>query len=596
MTRTEGRVPPYAALVLAALAQGTALVAAGLLITHPPAGWWDPGENGLVGRLAAHRTPALTTASGWLSGIAFTPAIVAVTAVAAALLLLRHRPRAAGWLAGAVTLQAVLFVTAAHLVDRARPEVVRLDGALPTSSFPSGHVGAATALYGGLGLLALRGVRGRWRVPLCALAWLVPLLVAASRLYRGMHHPTDVLFGLLNGAAALWVVTHALPVRERPAPAAPATPPRPAAALVYNPLAVDTARLERLSAVLAAHGYGPVHRLPGEAEDCGRAAARRALTDGARLVAACGGDGTVTACAEALAGTGATLAVVPCGTGNLLARNLGLPTAPEAALAAALAGRTRRIDLMRAEGDGLPARAAATMAGMGLDAAVMADTGPALKRRLGWPAYAVGIARHLGDRRFALTVTVDGAAPVRRQVRTAVVGNVGTLQGGVRLLPEAAPDDGLLDLVLVQPHGPGGWGRALLSLLTGTHRQGPAAPLEHFRGRRIELAADRAHPRECDGDPVGDGRTLILTARPDALLVRVPAAPQDPPTGSAGPAGPVASGGSSRPAGSGVPAAPHGAAAVSAGSAASAGSAVSEGAAGPSAPPGGSVQPRREVA
>ncbi|GLW55485.1 hypothetical protein Kpho01_34960 [Kitasatospora phosalacinea] len=528
---------------MAVLGQLAALVAVGLLLTHPPGGWWDPGENGLVSWLAAHRTPALTTVSTWLSGLAFTPAVVAVTAAAAALLLLRHRWRAAVLLAGAVTLQAALFVTAAHLVDRARPDVVRLDGSLPTSSFPSGHVGAATALYGGLGLLALHLLRGRWRVPgvlLCALAWTVPVLVAASRLYRGMHHPTDVAAGLLNGAAALWVVAHALPARERRTPVVPAAPLP--AALVHNPTTVDDALLERLTAVLTAHGHGPVRHLAGDAEDCGRAAAARALADGARLVAACGGDGTVTACAETLAGTGATLLVVPCGTGNLLARNLGLPTDPETALAAALTGRTRRIDLMRVEGDGLPARAAATMVGMGFDAAVMADTGRALKRRLGWPAYLIAAARHLRDRRFPLTVTVDGAPPVRRQVRTAIVGNVGTLQGGVRLLPDAAPDDGLLDLVLVQPHGPRGWWQTLLELLTGTRRPGPDTPLEHFRGRRIELTADHARPRECDGDPVDEGRTLTLTARPDALLVRVPAAPQDArpgPGGSEGQDGPV---------------------------------------------------------
>ncbi|MFB7949969.1 diacylglycerol kinase family protein [Kitasatospora phosalacinea] len=541
MTRTRGRAAALGVLV-AVLGQLAVLVAVGLLVAHPPGHWWDPGENGLVSWLAAHRTPALTTASAWLSALAFTPAVVAVTAAAAALLLIRHRWRAAVLLAGAVALQAALFVTAAHLVDRARPDVVRLDGALPTSSFPSGHVGAATALYGGLGLLALHLLRGRWRVLpvlLCALAWTVPVLVAASRLYRGMHHPTDVVAGLLNGAAALWVVAHALPARAPRTPVVPATP-RPAA-LVHNPATVDDALLARLTAVLAAHGHGPVRQLPGDAEDCGRAAAARALADGARLVAACGGDGTVTACAETLAGTGATLLVVPCGTGNLLARNLGLPTDPETALAAALTGRTRRIDLMRVEGDGLPARAAATMAGMGLDAAVMADTGRALKRRLGWPAYLIAGARHLTDRRFPLTVTVDGAPPVHRQVRTAIVGNVGTLQGGVRLLPDAAPDDGLLDLVLVQPHGPRGWWRALLSLLTGTRPPGPDAPLEHFRGRRIELAAERAHPRECDGDPVDEGRTLTLTARPDALLVRVPATPYEAPSaGNAEHAAPAA--------------------------------------------------------
>ncbi|MFF7585885.1 diacylglycerol kinase family protein [Kitasatospora purpeofusca] len=520
MTRTQARAVRIGVPVLAATTQGAVLVAVGLLITHPPAGWWDPGERGLVAWLAAHRTAALTGASDWLSALAFTPAVVTVTALAAVALLVGRRWRGAALLSGAVALQAALFVTAAHLVDRARPDVVRLDGALPTSSFPSGHVGAATALYGGLGLLLLRPGHG-WRRVVCALLWAVPVLVAASRLYRGMHHPTDVVAGALNGAAALWVVSRTLPARQRHR-TGPVAPVGGSVALVYNPVSVDDALLERLNAVVTAHGHHPPRLLPGSAEDSGRAAAERAVADGVRLVAACGGDGTVTACADALAGTNAALAVVPCGTGNLLARNLGLPADPAEALAAALGGHARRIDLMRAEGDGLPARAAATMAGMGLDAAVMASTHQGLKRRLGWPAYLVGAIRHLSDRQFALTVRVDGGPPVRRRVRMAVVGNVGTLQGGVRLLPGAVPDDGLLDLVLVQPQGLRGWCAALLGLVTGTHRPGPAAPLEHFRGHRIELTADRARPRECDGDPVGDGRVLALSVRPDALLVRLP--------------------------------------------------------------------------
>ncbi|MFJ8043938.1 diacylglycerol kinase family protein [Kitasatospora sp. NPDC096147] len=550
MTRTQEHAARTGVATACAVAVQTAvLVAAGLLITHPPAGWWDPGERGLVAWLAAHRTPALTTASDWLSALAFTPAIVAVTAVAAAVLLMLRQWRGAALLAGAVALQAAVFVTAAHLVDRARPDVVRLDGALPTSSFPSGHVGAATALYGGLGLLVLCAAAGRgpgrwrWRPVVCALAWTVPVLVAASRLYRGMHHPTDVLAGLLNGAAALWVVWRALParaprnasadtsadpvdrpVRTRTEPTE--EPPTGPVALVYNPVGVDEALLTRLATTVTAHGHHPPRLLPGSAEDSGRAAAARALADGARLVAACGGDGTVTACADALAGTDAALLVVPCGTGNLLARNLGLPTDPVEALDAALTGAARRIDLMRVEGDDLAARTAATMAGTGLDAAVMASTDQGLKRRLGWPAYLFGAVRHLTDRRFALTVSIDGGTPVRRHVRMAVVGNVGTLQGGVRLLPDAEPDDGLLDLVLVQPHGLRGWAATARALLTGTRRSprpdAQDAPLEHFRGRRIELTADRPRARECDGDPVSEGRVLTLTVRPNALLVRLP--------------------------------------------------------------------------
>ncbi|MGW2401824.1 diacylglycerol kinase family protein [Kitasatospora sp. NPDC001664] len=542
MTRTQERSARIGApartvagvVACSAAVQTGVLVVAGLVITHPPGGWWDPGERGVVAWLAAHRSPALTTASAWLSTLAFTPAIVAVTAVAAAVVLILRQWRGAALLAGAVALQATVFVTAAHLVDRSRPEVLRLDGALPTSSFPSGHVGAATALYGGLGLLALRAAGGgRWRVVVCAVAWTVPLLVAASRLYRGMHHPTDVVAGALNGAAALWVVSRALSAGERRSavPDAPGHRSAPPAddraggpvALVYNPVGVDDALLDQLAAAVTAHGHLPPRLLPGSAQDSGRAAAARAVADGARLVGACGGDGTVTACADALAGTDATLLVVPCGTGNLLARNLGLPTDPAGALTAGLGGPDRRIDLIRVEGDGLTARTAATMAGTGLDAAVMGSTRQGLKRRLGWPAYLLGAVRHLTDRHFALTVSVDGGTPVRRHVRMAVVGNVGTLQGGVRLLPDAVPDDGLLDLVLVQPHGLRGWAAAARSLLTGARRDaGPTAPVEHLRGRRIELTADRPRPRECDGDPVGDGRVLALTVRPAALTVRVP--------------------------------------------------------------------------
>ncbi|MGW4379132.1 diacylglycerol kinase family protein [Kitasatospora sp. NPDC004531] len=528
MTRTQGGGRPVVRLLVAVVTQAALLISVGLLVTRPPAGWWDPREGAVVGWLADHRNSVATQASSWVSAAAFTPAVVTVTALVSVLLLVRGRWRWAALTAGAVTVQATLFVLAAKVVDRPRPEVERLDGALPTSGFPSGHVGAAAALYGALGLLALSRVRGRWRVPLCALAWAVPVLVALSRLYRGMHHPTDVLAGLANGAAALWVVRRALPERERPAAATRLAGP---VTVVRNPVVVDEELLGRLRAVLARYGCADPRCLPGAPEDSGRAAAARALADGARTVLACGGDGTVTACAEALAGTGATLVVVPCGTGNLLARNLGLPTDPEEALAAALAGRVRRIDLMRAEGDGFPARAAAAMAGMGLDAAVMADTDRSLKRRLGWPAYLVGAARHLRDRRIELTVTVDDRPPVRRRVEAAVVGNVGALQGGVRLLPDAVPDDGLLDLALVQPRGLRGWGAALLALATGTRRTGPDAPLEHFRGRRITLAADRPCPRECDGDPVPDGRVLRLTARPGALLVRVPGragAPTEP--------------------------------------------------------------------
>ncbi|GAA3042645.1 hypothetical protein GCM10020229_62290 [Kitasatospora albolonga] len=285
MTRTQERSARIGApartvagvVACSAAVQTGVLVVAGLVITHPPGGWWDPGERGVVAWLAAHRSPALTTASAWLSTLAFTPAIVAVTAVAAAVVLILRQWRGAALLAGAVALQATVFVTAAHLVDRSRPEVLRLDGALPTSSFPSGHVGAATALYGGLGLLALRAAGGR-AVAGRGVRGGLDRAVAGGRLTAVPGHAPPHRRGGgcgVNGAAALWVVSRALSAGERRSavPDAPGHRSAPPAddraggpvALVYNPVGVDDALLDQLAAAVTAHGHLPPRLLPGSA-------------------------------------------------------------------------------------------------------------------------------------------------------------------------------------------------------------------------------------------------------------------------------------------------------------------------------------------
>lgn len=118
--------------------------------------------------------------------------------------------RQAAFLAVAVVLQSLVFLVITESVDRHRPEVHRLDASPPTSSYTSGHTGAATALYGGLAVLALSRLRGPWRRIVGALLLLVPVLVAVARLYRGMHHPTDVVGGLVNGTLSLLIVGRAL--------------------------------------------------------------------------------------------------------------------------------------------------------------------------------------------------------------------------------------------------------------------------------------------------------------------------------------------------------------------------------------------------
>ena len=177
------------------------MVGIGWLITHPFAHDWPfTAEDGVDRTLAGDRTTLLNRVSGLLSTLGSTPYAIGLTVLGALVArLVFHRWRESFFLAGAVTLQATVFLVTTLAIERARPAVVHLDNSPPTSSFPSGHTAAAMALYGAIILLA-RHRGARWPV------WLlvaIPLAVGGSRLYRGMHHPSDVIAGLLLGAAAV---------------------------------------------------------------------------------------------------------------------------------------------------------------------------------------------------------------------------------------------------------------------------------------------------------------------------------------------------------------------------------------------------------
>ncbi|WP_239487245.1 diacylglycerol kinase family protein [Streptomyces durocortorensis] len=505
-------------------------------------------EDAAVEALEDARTTTLDTASTIASALGDTSTVVGLTLLAClALVLVPRLPRwrEAVFLAVGVSLQSVVFVLITASVDRTRPDVERMDDSPPTSSYTSGHTGAATALYAGLAVLVLSRTRARWRKPLAALLLLLPLLVGLARLYRGMHHPTDVAGGLANGALSLLVVGRAvLPghswVGRPPADAmdiavaaaeAQPAPARRQTTVIVNPTVTGEATREQLRLVLAQHGYRDTRFVDTTAEDTGGGQTAEALRTGAELIVVCGGDGTVRAVADALAGTGVPLVLVPSGTGNLLARNLDLPLGPAEALAAGLTGEPRALDLGRIEGDGFPAVHFTAMAGAGLDAAMLEETSDRAKSVLGWPAYVLAGAKGLRAPRMRLTVRLDDGPELRRTARMVLVANIGTVQGGAAPVPAAKPDDGLLDLALFDPRGAGGWLRTAGVLLRAKRRgadvtgtgTGDGGPVEFHTFRRAELAFARPQPREIDGDPVGPGRRLTAEVRPGALTVMLPA-------------------------------------------------------------------------
>jgi diacylglycerol kinase family enzyme len=300
------------------------------------------------------------------------------------------------------------------------------------------------------------------------------------------------------------------------------TNPAPASAVVVNPSKVDDLdKLRRtVDDTLARAGWPAPQWFETTPDDPGLGQTRTAVESGAEVVFVCGGDGTVMSAVSALVGTEVSMAVLPAGTGNLLAANLGLSTDLAAGLAVALEGGLRRLDVGTVDG-----RHFAVMAGMGFDAHMLDATSDTAKAHIGWPAYVLGAMRHLKDRPMRVIIRIDGATPMRRRARSVLIANVGRLQGGVRLLGEAQPDDGVLDIAILTPNTLRKW----VALGWGVmRRRKRVASMEVFRGAHIEVVSDRAQPRQLDGDLAETGDRLIVDVVPQAFWLCVPRPADDP--------------------------------------------------------------------
>jgi diacylglycerol kinase family enzyme len=284
-------------------------------------------------------------------------------------------------------------------------------------------------------------------------------------------------------------------------------------AAVLNPAKIDD--LPALKKAIIEHCGGPEPAWYETTEDdTGAGQATAAVAGGARLVLVCGGDGTVAACAGALAGTGVAMAVVPVGTGNLLARNLDIPLELPEALEMAFGTDERVIDVLEAAEQRF-----VVMAGLGFDAALIRDTDDDLKDRLGWLAYIGGLTRALRRSPHArFTITIDDGLPVSTEAIGVLVGNVGQLEAGITLMPDASPDDGRLDVLVLTPRRARDWPALVWRILRHRPDAGPQADIR--RGKRVRISAAVAVPVEFDGDFRGETTELEVEVLAAALIVR----------------------------------------------------------------------------
>ncbi|MFD1213931.1 diacylglycerol/lipid kinase family protein [Arthrobacter sp. GCM10027362] len=346
---------------------------------------------------------------------------------------------------------------------------------------------------------------------------------------------TQWVVGLAVAIAAValvlsWLSARHLP-RPRPEQVPPATTPARAAglqrvALVLNPIKNDAeAARQKIVAACAEAGWDEPLVLETTVEDPGHSQTRRALAAGADVVLAGGGDGTLRVVASELAGGKVPVGLVPLGTGNLLARNLGMdPNDLDTNIRTALHGTSRRIDTATITLENRHTRKVArdtflVMAGAGLDAEVLAATRDELKKRIGWMAYSEAGVRHLPGKSRRVTVSFDDGPAEHRRIRSILFANCGRMPAGIHFVPDALLDDGELDIVLLSPRSVVGW--LWIGAKTVLKHPAPIPVIDYIRAKKIRITAHEPINTQLDGDLHGHVTSLTVQVRPASLAVRV---------------------------------------------------------------------------
>ncbi|PJM75480.1 diacylglycerol kinase [Bifidobacterium simiarum] len=349
-----------------------------------------------------------------------------------------------------------------------------------------------------------------------------------------------VVLGVLAVAAAIAFAIH-IGRRRRLAQALEQRDEAPLQyAFIVNPSKPEAGTtVMQIRAFFRDHDLGDPMFIETQLDKDGKACAREAIARGADAVVAVGGDGTVRTVASVMAGSDRPFGIIPIGTGNLFARNMGIPIADvDAALTVATSHGSRKVDMgrMRLLDSDEPDRRHAFLiiAGIGFDAAMIDDTDPALKKNISWLAYFVGGVKNLFTPRYQGDITISGENGVEQtsknvSFRTFMAGNCGQIPG-FSLMPEADYGDGILDFELIDTTGGLiGWanlfGDVLHQTITRRAEQNPLSTnssVDQIQGSRAEIRLVKPALAQVDGDILGNTSHIEFTVDHQALCIRVP--------------------------------------------------------------------------
>jgi len=297
-------------------------------------------------------------------------------------------------------------------------------------------------------------------------------------------------------------------------------------AVVLNPIKARAGEAREMihRACLAAGWDEPVF-FETTAEDPGFSQMQAALAGKPDVVLVGGGDGTVRVVAEALARTDVAMGLIPLGTGNLLARNVDLDVNDlHGNIQIALFGRQRYIDTARMAIENsrtghYSEHVFLVIAGIGMDAEVLADTNAGLKKAVGWLAYTEAGVRHLPGRRKKVSIALDGSPEQIRNIRSVLFANCGLVPGGIDFIPQAMIDDGMLDVVVMSPRSAIGW--LLMYVKIMFKHSGKLPIMTVYRSTKVVIKCPEPMPTQLDGDTSGEATQLTVQVEPRSLLVRV---------------------------------------------------------------------------